>query len=264
MLDIATILGLFAGFACVFIAVLADGGQFGLFFCIPAIVIVIGGTMAATCVHFSLGQVLRLMSFIKKTFKYRLPSEDEAIQQLVNCASVSRREGALAMEGQLKDIKDSFMVKGLRMAIDGCEPASMREQLAREIENLKERHFEGKKMLEFMGAGCPAFGMVGTLVGLVQMFSNMESPEKIGKGMATALVCTFYGAFVANLLFIPLAGKLGMRSKGEVFLKQMLAEGILAIAAGESPTSVREIMQSFVSEHRRNDIKPSDNVRKAA
>jgi chemotaxis protein MotA len=119
-------------------------------------------------------------------------------------------------------------------------------------------------MLEFMGGACPAFGMVGTLVGLVQMFSNMESPEKIGAGLAVALVCTFYGAFLANLFFLPLAGKLGIRSKKEVFVRMMIAEGIVAVAAGESPTRVREVMQSFVSENRRGDVRPSDDVRKAA
>jgi chemotaxis protein MotA len=267
MLDIATILGIFFGFTCLFIAVMADGGEFGLFLCIPAIVIVMGGTVAATCVHFSLAQVLRLSSFIKKTFAYRLPSEDEAIQQLMDCALVTRRDGTLALEGLLKNMKgmkDSFMMKGLRTVIDGVDPEHIREHLDREMENLKERHYEGKKMLEFMGSCCPAFGMVGTLVGLVQMFSHMESPEKIGKGMATALVCTFYGAFLANLFFIPLAGKLGMRSKREVFIKQMLTEGIIAIAAGENPGRVKDIMHSFVSEHRRSDIKPSENARKAA
>ena len=264
MIDIATILGFMIGFGCVFVAVMSDGGNFMLFLNVPAVVVVMGGTLAATCVHFSLGQVLRLVRFIKKTFTYRLPSKEESIQQMVNCAALNRREGALALEKVVSTLKDSFTIKGLQMLIDGAKPEEIRHKLDREVENLKERHFEGKKMLEFMGGACPAFGMVGTLVGLVQMFSNMESPEKIGKGMSVALVCTFYGAFLANLFFLPLGGKLGMRSKAEVFTKMMLAEGIIAIAAGESPTRVREVMQSFVSEGRREDVRPTENVRQAA
>jgi chemotaxis protein MotA len=264
VIDIATILGILMGFGCVFIAIMADGGNFGLFFHLPAIVIVIGGTFASTAVHFSMGSVLRLASFLKKTFAYKVPSETEVIQQLVDCAAINRREGALALEKVVSTLKEPFLIKGLQRLIDGTKPDHIREQLDRELENLRERHFEGKKMLEYMGGGCPAFGMVGTLVGLVQMFSHMESPEKIGAGMAVALVCTFYGAFTANLFFLPLAGKLGIRSKKEVFIKMMITEGLIAVASGESPTRVREVMQSFVSESRRGDVRPRENVRKAA
>jgi chemotaxis protein MotA len=263
-MDIATIVGILVGFGCLFVAIMADGGQFGAFFHVPAIVIVVGGTLAATCVHFSLGQVLSLMNFIKKTFLHKSISEAEAIQEIIDCAAISRREGALAIQNRLKTIKDGFLVRGLYLVIDGSAPEAIHGHLQREISNLAERHFHGKKMLEFMGGGCPAFGMVGTLVGLVQMFSNMESPEQIGKGMAVALVCTFYGAFVANLFFLPLAGKLGIRSRKEVFLKTMIMEGVLGIARGDGPTQVREVMETFVSERGREEIKANVTARKAA
>ncbi len=116
--------------------------------------------------------------------------------------------------------------------------------------------YYGKKMLEFMGSGCPAMGMVGTLIGLVQMFSNMESPEKIGAGMAVALVCTFYGAFLANLFFLPMAGKLGIRSKKEGLIREMIAEGVVGIVRGDSPTGIREKMQAFISARHREELKP--------
>ena len=257
-MDIATALGILAGFGCVFVAIMADGGNFGLFFHVPALVVVAGGTFAATCVHFSLGQVLSLAAFLKKTFLHKSLSESALIQTMVDMAAVSRRDGVLALEKELARMKDPFVRRGLQMVIDGQTPEQIREQLSMEIANLAERHFHGKKMLEFMGGGCPAFGMVGTLVGLVQMFSHMESPEKIGKGMAVALVCTFYGAFLANLLFLPLAGKLGIRSRKEVFTRNMVLEGLLSVARGESPTAVREVMQTFVSQRGRQDIKPSN------
>ena len=124
-----------------------------------------------------------------------------------------------------------------------------------ETQYLQERHSTGKKILEFMGAAAPAFGMIGTLIGLVQMLSNLESPESIGSGMAVALLTTFYGAFAANLIFIPLAGKLGIYSKAESTAMEMVTEGICAIAQGENPTTIREKMQAFVSQGRREEVK---------
>jgi chemotaxis protein MotA len=255
-MDIATFVGVLFGLACVMVGVVADGGNFGLFFQIPAATIVIGGTIASTCVHFSLGQVLSLGAVVKKTLFYKLPREQDLIQKMVNYSAINRRDGALALEQELPRAGDRFLVKALRMVIDGEKPEAIKEQLSMEVQNLRERHADGKKMMEFMGAACPAFGMVGTLIGLVQMFSSMESPEQIGKGMAVALVCTFYGAFLANLFFLPLGGKLGIRSKKESALYEMILEGVTGIVRGESPTAVRERMNTFVSERYREEVKP--------
>jgi chemotaxis protein MotA len=255
-MDIATILGIIIGLGCVAVGVLCDGGNFKLFFQIPAILIVVGGTLAATCIHFTMGQVFKIMSVVKKLLIYPLPSEQQIIQKLVNYSAVVRRDGPLALEKQLADAKDTFLVKSLQLVIDGQKEEALREQLSMEIQYLQERHFTGKKMMDFMGAACPAFGMVGTLIGLVQMFANMEDPKEIGKGLSTALVCTFYGAFLANLFFIPMAGKLGIRTKKEAMLREMILEGVIGIVRGESPTAVRERMQAFVSEGHRGDMKP--------
>lgn len=256
-MDLATVIGLIGGFGCIVIGLLADGGQFALFFNIPALVIVCGGTFFATFVHFSMKQVLSMGSVLKKTVLYKLPTEQDLIQKMVNYAAINRRDGTLALQKELATAGDPFLVMGLRMLIDGQKPDAIEEQLSMEIQYLKERHADGKKMMEFMGAGCPAMGMVGTLCGLVQMFSNMESPESIGRGMAGALVCTFYGAFVANLFFIPVAGKLGIKSKKEGLLREMVVEGVLGIARGEGPINVRERMQAFVSGSHRLEVKPN-------
>ncbi len=255
-MDIATVIGIIVGLGCVAIGVIADGGNFALFFQIPAITIVVGGTIAGTFIHFSLKQAMSLLSVIKKTIICKMPSEQELIQKMVNYSAICRRDGALALEQQLATAKEPFLVKGLQMIIDGQKEEAIEKQLSMEIQYLQERHADGKKMLEFMGSGCPAFGMVGTLIGLVQMFSNMESPEKIGAGMAVALVCTFYGAFLANLFFLPMAGKLGFRSKREALTREMILEGIIGIVRGESPTAVRERMQAFVSAKHREEFKP--------
>ena len=141
------------------------------------------------------------------------------------------------------------------MLVDGQEAEIIREIMSLEIQCLQERHAMGKKILEFMGASCPSFAMVGTLIGLISMLSKMENPEEVGHGMSVALVCTFYGAFLANMLFLPLAGKLGQYSKAEAIAKEMIVEGICAIAKGENPTAVREKMHVFVSANRRESVK---------
>jgi chemotaxis protein MotA len=161
----------------------------------------------------------------------------------------------LALEQEIPKVSDLFFVKGLQMLVDGQDPEVIRGFMSLEIDNLQDRHSTGKKILEFMGAAAPAFGMVGTLIGLVQMLKNLSSPDQIGSGMAVALLTTFYGALTANLIFIPLAGKLGIYSKAETTAMEMIVEGICAIAQGDNPTTIREKMQAFISQSRREEIK---------
>ncbi len=255
-MDIATVLGLIAGFACVLMAIFTGGGA-GLFFNVPAILITIGGMVSATLIHFSLGTVLRIMSIARKCLFNQLPTEQELVQQMVDYAAVSRRDGALALEERVRDVRDPFLVKGIQMLIDGQSEDQVEKQLGLEVQYLQERHADGKKVLEFMGASAPAFGMIGTLIGLIQMLRTLDNVDAIGIGMATALITTFYGALLANLVFLPLAGKLGLRSKKESLQKEMISQGLLAIVRGEGPTSVRERMQAFVSAKQRDEeLKP--------
>jgi len=146
---------------------------------------------------------------------------------MINYATISRRDGAMALEEQIRTVDNSFLAKGLQMLVDGQSEESIRDMMGLEIQNLQERHKTGKKMLEFMGAAAPAFGMIGTLIGLVQMLKNLTSPEQIGEGMAVALLTTFYGAFLANLVFIPLAGKLSIYSSAEILAMEMNRRGDL-------------------------------------
>ena len=253
-MDIATIVGVVFGFI-VIIGAIAVGGGAGMFVDIPSMAITLGGMTCATLIHFSLPQFLGIFSVIKKTIFTKVPSQSELIQNMVNYAAINRRDGALALEQEIHKVSNIFFVKGLQMVVDGQDPESMRDLLDLEIQYLQERHSTGKKILEFMGAAAPSFGMIGTLIGLVKMLSNLSSPDQIGAGMATALLTTFYGAFAANLIFIPLAGKLGIYSGAETTMMEMIAEGICAIARGENPTAVREKMQAFVSQGRREEIK---------
>jgi chemotaxis protein MotA len=254
-MDIATIVGVILGFMVVFGAIVTGTGGWQIFVNYPSMAITIGGMLCATLIHFSLPQFLGIFSVVRKTIVTKIPSQSELIQKMVNYAAINRRDGALALEQEIAKINDLFFVKGLQMLVDGQEPEAIRELMSLEIQYLQERHSTGKKVLEFMGAAAPAFGMIGTLIGLVQMLKNLESPEGIGAGMAVALITTFYGALAANLIFIPLAGKLGIYSKAETTAMEMITEGVCAIARGDNPSAVREKMQAFVSQSRREEVK---------
>ncbi len=255
-MDIATALGVVLGFVVIFGTIAYEShGSMGIFFNIPAIAIVGGGMTCATMIHFSMKQFLGVLSVVKKTLLTKVSPPQESIQRMVNYAAINRRDGALALEQEIGKIKDPFLSKGLQMLVDGADEHTIHDLLGLEVQYMEERHAMGKKILDFMGASAPSFAMVGTLIGLVSMLSRMENPDEIGKGMATALVCTFYGALVANLVFLPMGGKLGQYSKAEKMSMEMVMEGICAIAKGDNPTAVGEKMQVFISTKQREAIK---------
>jgi chemotaxis protein MotA len=253
-MDIATVIGVIFGFV-VIIGTILNEGKLSIFFNIPALAIVFGGMTCATMIHFSMGQFLGIFSLIKKTLLHKTISTQELIQKMVNYAAINRRDGALALEQEVGKVKEPFLVKGMQMLIDGQDEESIHDLLDLEIQYMEERHAMGKKILDFMGASCPSFAMVGTLIGLISMLSSMESPDEIGRGMAVALVCTFYGALFANLIFLPLGGKLGQHSKSEKLIMEMVVVGVCAIAKGDSPMAVREKIQVFISAKRREPVK---------
>jgi chemotaxis protein MotA len=250
------------GFGCVLGAIIT-GGDPKVFVHIPSMLIVIGGMLAGTFVHFSMKQVLGIMPIIKKTVLYKLPTQSALVQDMVDYSAVCRRDGPLALEKEIATVDDPFLLQAMRMVIDGQEEEAIEVSLDSEIRYLQERHSDGKKIMEFMGAAGPAFGMIGTLIGLVAMLQNLSDPSGLGAGMAVALITTFYGALLANVLFIPLAGKLGIRSKEETILREMIVQGVIGISKGESPTVVRERMQAFLSVKHREELKPSSGAKQS-
>lgn len=253
-MDIATIVGVILGFLVVIGAIVVGGG-WQSFVHVPSMALTMGGMLCATLIHFSLPQFLGIFSVIKKTIISKIPSQSELIQKMVNFAAINRRDGALALEQEIPNLDNSFFIKGLQLLVDGRDSEQIRDFMSVEVQYLQDRHSTGKKILEFMGAAAPAFGMIGTLIGLVQMLRGLDSPDAIGGGMAVALLTTFYGALAANLIFIPLAGKLGIYSKAETTIIEMIIEGICSIAQGDNPTVVREKLQSFMSQGRREEVK---------
>jgi len=257
-MDFATLIGIFAGTVLVVGAILAGGGGKS-FVDIPSVMVTLGGTVAATLINFPLGKVVGVFAVVKKTFLYKMPSPAEEIKRLVHLAKVARSEGLLALENFLDEIKDPFLQKGVQLVVDGTEPEVLRDVLETELEQLQGRHSLGKDILESMGASAPAFGMIGTLIGLVNMLRDLTDPSSIGRGMATALLTTFYGSLMANLVFIPLAGKLDARSKQEVATKQLIIEGVASIQAGVNPRLVEEKLKSFVAPNVRKSLENKKN-----
>ena len=214
---------------------------------VPALMITVGGAFSALLINFPLRSVLGVVGIVKHCFLTKLPSAQETIDQFGELGTTARRDGLLAMENSLADISDAFLVRGLEMVIGGTSKEDIESVLETEIAYLEERHQTGKKILDALAAAAPAFGMIGTLIGLVQMLRTLDDPSQIGGGMATALLTTLYGAMLANMFCIPLAGKLEQRSKEEVLIRELMMMGIISLVEGQAPRVIQERLMAFVS-----------------
>lgn len=252
-MDIATLVGIIAGTGLI-LAAIASGAGLGAFADVPSLLIVVGGTAASALINFPLAKVFGVFAVVKKTVLHKAPSPTKEIERLVHLAKVARSEGLLALENFTEEIRDPFLLKGVQLVVDGTEPEVLRDVLDTDLEQLENRHAMGRNILDSMGAAAPAFGMIGTLIGLITMLGDLSDPAGIGAGMATALLTTLYGSLMANLIFIPLAGKLGTRSKAEVSTKQLIIEGIASIQAGINPRLVEEKLKSFIAPKLRNEL----------
>jgi len=244
--DLATIIGLVGVFAVLAVQLLL-GGSMGIFINPGALLGTLGGTIMALFINFSLPQVKNAINVAKQSFND--PSRDPAdtIRSLVKYAEKARKEGMLALEEATEGEPDQFLRKGLRLAVDGTDPTVLTRILEVDIDQVEGRHKQGQDFFQAMGSFAPAFGMIGTLIGLVQMLSGLDDPSTIGTGMAIALLTTFYGAVLANSFALPMAGKLKMRSGEEISAKWMMIEGIQAIQAGDSPRIVEEKLKSYLT-----------------
>jgi len=244
-MDIATILGLISAFGLV-IGSIAAGAGLGAFINVPSMLIVVGGTIGATLIAYPLNEVLGVFSVVMNAFFNKLRASGDVISQLVDFASKARRDGILALENAIKDMDDPFMTRGIQLAVDGQEPDAIEGILQTEIDKVRSRHKKGAEIMQTMGTFAPALGLIGTLIGLVGMLQNMSDPASIGPQMAVALLTTFYGAIMANLIFNPLAAKLRGRSEDEIEGKELGLQGILAIAAGDNPRVVEQRLHAFL------------------
>lgn len=255
-LDLSTLLGLIAGIGLILWGIVKDS-PLTAFVDMSSVFIVFGGTLGAAMVRHSKDEVLNLFRLIKVVFTESKHSPMSIIQVLVGMAEKARREGLLSLEEDAQEVDDPFLHKGIQLVVDGTDPELVRNVLEIEISFLEERHRSGQQIFETLGEFSPAFGMLGTLIGLIQMLGGLDDPEAVGPGMAKALITTFYGSLAANMFFLPMAGKLRMRSEREVLLRQMIVEGVLSIQAGENPRMVEEKLKSFLAPKQRQSIDKS-------
>ncbi len=244
-MDLATIIGLIMGMALIGFAIIAGGSPLA-FIDGASVAIVVGGAIAATMVALPLARLKGAVAVTKKALFYKPQSPRKLIEDMVSYAEVARRDGILSLETMTKEIDDPFIVRGIQMAVDGTDPELIEQIMTTELDNLIERHENGQAIFETLGKYAPAFGMIGTLIGLVAMLSNMEDPSSIGSGMAVALLTTLYGAMMANMVFLPMADKLAKRSAEELLLKTIVVKGVMSIQSGDNPRIVEQKLRTFL------------------
>jgi len=242
-MDIATIIGIVFGTVIVMAAIIL-GGSAVLFLNVPSALLVVGGTIATAFIRFSMNDVVNSVKVVLNTFFVRLSNPREIIQEIVSLANIARKNGLIVLEQQ--PINDPFLKKAIMYCVDGHEAEFIEEVLKKEVNLTVERHEVGQGLFKGMGDAAPAFGMIGTLVGLVQMLASMDDPASIGPSMAIALLTTLYGAVMANLFFIPLADKLSLRSQEEERNRKLIIEGVLGILKGLNPRVMEEFLETFL------------------
>lgn len=245
-MDIGTLAGIIFGSILILTSIVM-GGSLGSFIDIPSVMITCGGTMCALLITFPLPKIKAILATTMKTVNAGSLDLVPWYTMLIDMATIARRDGILALEERISNVTDDFLKRGLQMIVDGSPADAVKEIMEMEIENMENRHSVGHDMWKSVGNFAPAFGMIGTLIGLVQMLQNMSDPSKLGAGMAVALITTFYGALMANLFAIPLQGKLEQRTAEEVHLKNMLLAGILSIQSGDSPRMVGEKLEVYLT-----------------
>jgi len=246
-MDLATLIGLFLGMSLVGYAIFTGAGdKAGAFIDPLSFMIVIGGSIAAVLTSFPLVNFLRSGKTISKAFLHKEQSSQKLIDDLVGYAEIARRDGILSLENAIKDADDPFIIQGIQMAVDGTDPELIEAIMNNELEAIAERHGKGKAIFDAIGKYAPAYGMIGTLVGLVIMLMNMDDPDAIGPGMAVALLTTMYGSIFANMFALPLADKLGLRSNDELLLKSIIIKGVMSIQSGDNPRIVEQKLKTFL------------------
>jgi len=251
--DLATVIGLVVALLSVALAIILGGDPLALIN-IPSIVVVFGGATGAVICAFPLARVLNVHSVILKSVFNDTSDVGEVITELVKFAEIARREGILSLENHLGDMKEEFVVRGIKMAVDGTDPELIRIIMETELEGLMERHMNGKLMLDQFAKYAPAFGMIGTLMGLIFMLGSMDDPSSIGPSMAVALITTLYGAVIANVFAGPLADKLYQNDQAEILLKTVIIAGVMSIQSGDNPRVVESKLLTYLPPSERDAV----------
>ncbi|MBT5781704.1 MAG: hypothetical protein HOI03_00915 [Candidatus Marinimicrobia bacterium] len=258
--DFGTLLGLAAGISIIFIGINQSGGSLYWFFNLNSILIVVGGTFAATMVNLPLKALKNLPKILSNVFRADDSDYDSIIEEIVLKAQKAKKDGLLSLEADLPKMREGFFKNGIELAINERESSRLRTFLNLELNNISSRHIAGQELFLYMASYAPAFGMLGTVLGLIVMMNNFSSgggdasesldvAERFAEllaGMGLALITTFYGVFFANMIFLPIGGKLKRLSENEMMLKSIVVEGIISIHAREHPILIREKLMTFI------------------
>jgi chemotaxis protein MotA len=254
-MDLSTLIGLASGLGLIIFGIIITGGTFNNFVSISSVVITIGGSFSALMVANPLSRILGLMRYVNISLRIPNYEEERIISQLVTFSEKARREGLLALEDDLEEVEDEFLRKGIQLVVDGTDPDIIKNILYNELNQIQSRHAIGIKVFDDWGKLAPAFGMIGTLIGLIVMLGRIEDKSAIGSGMSTALITTLYGAFLANLVFIPIRSNLDDKDAEETLVKEIMIEGILSIQSGDNPRILEEKLLSFLPPVRREAVR---------
>lgn len=249
-MDLATLIGLLGAFGIV-LASIVLGGSAGTFVNTPSLLVVLGGTVMITMMKFSLGKFAGATSIAARAFLHKPSSPEDLIKESVELAKAARQGGLLALED--REIADDFMKNGLGLLIDGHPADAVRSMLQKDLNQTLQRHTDGQDIFKAIGDVGPAMGMIGTLIGLVQMLSNMDDPKQIGPAMAVALLTTLYGAILANMVAIPIADKLAVRSAEEYTSKSLIIDALLSIQGGQNPRIIASMLEAYLPRSKRTE-----------
>jgi len=253
-MDLGTIVGIAAGFGMIFFGIISNGGQMGSYVNVASLIMVLGGSFAGMLVANPLSRMLGFVKYFKIAMNMPNYEESRIIASLVSFSEKARREGLLALEDDLEEVEEEFLRKGIQLVVDGTDPEVIKSILYNDLNQMQERHQYGIRLFELWGKIAPAFGMIGTLAGLIAMLANLQDTSSIGRGMALALITTFYGAIFANLLFIPLKNKLEDRDRDESLVREIMIEGILSIQSGDNPRILEQKLVSFLAPEKREAV----------
>ncbi|KUO76107.1 MAG: flagellar motor protein MotP [Clostridia bacterium BRH_c25] len=250
-MDLASVLGLIGGVAVLIVTILISGDLAG-YVHLPSIICTFGGTVCMTVMAFPLKKLKEGAASLRHVFFYKEMDAENVIKSIIDLANIARKEGLLALEEAAQQLQDDFLQKGVLLIVDGTDPELVRNILETELSFIEERHKSNQGVYEFMAATGPGFGMLGTLIGLINMLANLSDPSTVGPNMAVAIVTTLYGSIIANVFCNPVVNKLKLRSSQESLMKEVMLEGMLSIQAGENPRIIEEKLKAFMSPKLRN------------
>ncbi len=251
-MDIASLIGLILAVGLILASIALGNAPMTAFIDIPSLLVVVGGAVAASLISFPIRSMLRAPLIAMKVLLNKNEDRVGLIKQIVELAETARRDGLLALESRVAEIENPLVKTGIQMAVDGSSPEAVEEVLRTEVESIASRHREGKSIMDQLGRFAPAYGMIGTLMGLIMMLQDMSDPSGIGAGMAIALITTLYGAIVANVFFSPFGQKLGIISRNEMVSLEIAIRGVMAIQSGESPRAINQKLRTFLPPRQRD------------